>query len=183
MDRSVVFKGRPLIRCVKGSTLKLCEEARVNSCITANPVSSGRRTALCTVAPGARLVLNKGVGASGVTITAAVEVTVGEGTLLGADCLITDTDFHVPLPGPYWGNDVTASASAVNIGRGCFVGARAMILKGVTIGDGAVIGAGAVVTRDVPANSLATGCPAVVRKLPPQWRHEHLDEKNHLEDR
>ena len=48
----------------------------------------------------------------------------------------------------------------VRIGRGVFIGTRAIILKGVTIGDRAVIGAGAVVVKDVPANHIAIGNPA-----------------------
>ena len=36
------------------------------------------------------------------------------------------------------------------------------ILPGVTIGDGAIIGAGSIVTRDVPDNMVAIGCPAKV---------------------
>ena len=64
------------------------------------------------------------------------------------------------------------------IGRGVFVGAHAIILKGVTIGDRAVVGAGAVVTQDVPARQLAVGNPArilpgleleIVRPRNPKW--------------
>lgn len=50
----------------------------------------------------------------------------------------------------------------VNIGNNVFVGAGAIILPGVTIGEGCVIGAGSVVVSDVPANSVAVGCPAKV---------------------
>ncbi len=46
------------------------------------------------------------------------------------------------------------------IGRRCFIGARSIILPGITIGDECVIGSGAVVTKDVPANSLVVGNPA-----------------------
>ena len=41
-----------------------------------------------------------------------------------------------------------------------FVGARAVILPGVTIGDGAIVGAGSVVTRDIEAGMVAAGNPA-----------------------
>ncbi|MEJ6719067.1 MAG: DapH/DapD/GlmU-related protein, partial [Akkermansiaceae bacterium] len=50
----------------------------------------------------------------------------------------------------------------VVIGRKCFIGARAIILKGVTVGDHAVIGAGSVVTRDVASNTVVAGNPATV---------------------
>lgn len=47
---------------------------------------------------------------------------------------------------------------------GAHIGIGAIIMPGVTIGEGAIIGAGAVVTRDVPAYSVAVGCPAKVIK-------------------
>jgi maltose O-acetyltransferase len=57
-------------------------------------------------------------------------------------------------------------AEPVTIGDGAWIGARATILPGVTIGGGAVVAAGSVVTRDLPANVLAGGVPArVIREL------------------
>lgn len=44
------------------------------------------------------------------------------------------------------------------------IGARSIILKGVTIGHGAVIGAGSVVAKDIPANCIAAGNPCKVIK-------------------
>lgn len=48
----------------------------------------------------------------------------------------------------------------VRLGRGCDVGAGAVILPGVTVGEGAIVGAGAVVTRDVPDYEVWAGNPA-----------------------
>lgn len=48
----------------------------------------------------------------------------------------------------------------ITIGRNVFIGAKALILPGISIGDGAVIGAGSVVTKDVEAWSVIGGNPA-----------------------
>ncbi len=50
--------------------------------------------------------------------------------------------------------------------RGCFIGAAATILPGVTIGQKSFVSAGSVVTRDVPPETLVGGVPArVIRKI------------------
>lgn len=49
---------------------------------------------------------------------------------------------------------------SIQVGNGVWIGTRATIMPGVSIGDGAVIGAGALVTRDVPANTVVVGVPA-----------------------
>jgi acetyltransferase-like isoleucine patch superfamily enzyme len=48
------------------------------------------------------------------------------------------------------------------IGNYCFIGARAIILPGVSIGDHVIVGAGSVVTKDVPPNCIIAGNPAKV---------------------
>ena len=50
----------------------------------------------------------------------------------------------------------------VKIGNHVWIGTRAIIMKGVTIGDGAIIAAGAVVTKDIPDGSVVGGVPAKV---------------------
>lgn len=52
----------------------------------------------------------------------------------------------------------------VIVGNDVWIGTRAMILDGVTVGDGAVIAAGAVVTKDVPPYAIVGGVPAKVIK-------------------
>lgn len=55
----------------------------------------------------------------------------------------------------------------IRVGDGCWIGARALILSGVTIGDGSVIAAGAVVISDCEPHGIYTGVPARrVKDLP-----------------
>ena len=57
-------------------------------------------------------------------------------------------------------------ARPVAIGSHCWFGANVVVCPGVTIGDNCVIGAGSVVTKDIPANSFAAGCPCgVIREI------------------
>ena len=54
----------------------------------------------------------------------------------------------------------------IHINKNAWIGARAVILPGVTVGENAVVAAGAVVTKDVAANTVVGGNPArVIRKL------------------
>ena len=68
-------------------------------------------------------------------------------------------------------DDLDLGERPVSIGDDVWIGANAMILRGVTLGEGAVVGAGAVVTGDVPAHTIVAGNPAtVVRELKPDER-------------
>jgi maltose O-acetyltransferase len=60
------------------------------------------------------------------------------------------------------------TTAPVRIESGAWIGARSVILPGVTIGAGAVVAGGSVVSKDVPPNTLVAGAPAevVVKRLP-----------------
>lgn len=94
-------------------------------------------------------------------IYAQESIQIGDDSLIAMDVLIMDTDHHV-----IEGNDRTRP---VTIGSHVWIGARASVLKGVTIGDGAVIAAAAVVTSDVAPGYLAAGVPARAVR-PVTWR-------------
>jgi acetyltransferase-like isoleucine patch superfamily enzyme len=91
-------------------------------------------------------------------------VTIGDGVHVGPEVLF-GTSTHGVGP-PYVRAGETFYAPVV-IGRGTWIGARAMLLPGVTVGDGCIIAAGAVVTRDCLPHGLYAGVPARrVRDLP-----------------
>jgi acetyltransferase-like isoleucine patch superfamily enzyme len=91
---------------------------------------------------------------------------------MGADVLIADTDFHPVDALPRRHAPESAAASVpVHIHDDVFLGARTIVLKGVTIGAGTVVGAGSVVTSCLPAGVVAAGNPCrVVRSLAPAER-------------
>lgn len=60
-------------------------------------------------------------------------------------------------------------AAPIVVGDNVFIGAGALILKGVTIGSNCIVGANAVVAKDVPAGHIVAGNPARVVKTTDEW--------------
>jgi maltose O-acetyltransferase len=91
----------------------------------------------------------------GTTISAHKAVSIGSNCLIGNYAMIMDSDYHdasdLSQPGV---------ARPIVIDDDVWIGARAIVLKGVHVGRGAVVAAGAVVTKDVPAKTLVAGVPA-----------------------
>lgn len=122
----------------------------------------------CAFFPGVRLECWRGARISigdgsylnrNTEIVAAGSVKIGKDCKIGRDVIIMDSDQH-ELPGQ------ALVVADVVIEDRVWIGARAMVLKGVTIGHDSIIGAGAVVTRDVPPRSVAVGQPArVIRRI------------------
>lgn len=69
------------------------------------------------------------------------------------------TNINIPIK-----NQLPNSRGPVIIGKGSWIGFRAQIMSGVTIGKQCVIAAGAIVTKDIPDYSVAGGNPAKVIK-------------------
>lgn len=87
-----------------------------------------------------------------------VSISVGDDCLIAAGCRFIDHD-HATAEGvlirAHDGPEI-----AIKVGNNVWLGANAIVLKGVNIGDGAIVGAGAVVTQSIPANEIWAGVPA-----------------------
>jgi acetyltransferase-like isoleucine patch superfamily enzyme len=160
-----LFLGRPIVSRCAGSTVHIGPGFRCYNSQRANLMACPQPSVIRTLAPQANLVIGPNVAISAAVIVAARLIEIGSGTQIGSGAVIVDNDFHTRDAVGQWGDLDVAEARPVRIGARVFVGARAMILKGVTIGDDAVIGAGAVVTKSVPERHLAVGNPAVLKAL------------------
>lgn len=88
-------------------------------------------------------------------------IEIGAGCAISWDVQIIDSDQHAI--------DGVIATAPIRIGDHVWIGQRASILKGVTIGDGAIVAAGSLVTGDVPAGSLVAGVPAKLLRESVTW--------------
>jgi acetyltransferase-like isoleucine patch superfamily enzyme len=96
----------------------------------------------------------------GVRISACNEIRIGNSCMMANGVYITDSDWH----GIYDRVERPSEHTPVIIEDNVWIGDRATILKGVRIGENSIVGANSVVSRDVPANVVVAGNPAVVVK-------------------
>ena len=108
----------------------------------------------------------------------AMNAVIGNYTVIAKDCeiglgvhptnyLTCHSIFYKNSPWgfhPEWVKPVENIVRITNIGNDVWIGAKSMIMDGVTIGDGAIVAAGSVVTRDVPPFAVVGGAPAKVIK-------------------
>jgi maltose O-acetyltransferase len=116
------------------------------------------------VGPDATLDIGSGAFINyGCSIGATLLVRIGPNTSIGTHVIMMDNDFHRVEPERR--QDIPDSRPIV-LEENVWLGARVIVLRGVTIGAHSVVAAGSVVTRDVPARTLVSGVPAkVVRSL------------------
>ncbi len=117
------------------------------------------------VAEGAELEIEDGVFIGrGTVVAASRRVHLGSGSQIAHYVTVIDSDHRFSAADKRLAESGGVSA-AIEIGRDVWIGANAVLLKGVTVGRGAVVGAGAVVTKAVPARTVATGNPVSFRKI------------------
>jgi len=99
----------------------------------------------------------------GCSIGATELVRIGANCSIGTYAILMDNDYHRLEPERRYERPESAP---IILQDNVWLGARVIVLRGVTIGAGSAIGAGSVVTHDIPPRSLAVGVPAkVIRQL------------------
>ncbi len=144
----------------------ICSHLRVRL-LCAFGVTAGR----CVIVRGGLVVLegfNFTIGdnvyiGSQCTLDGSERITFGHDVVIAYGVTIVTGSHHIGprerRAGPY-------NPRPIIINDGCWIGARATLLPGVTIGRGAIVGAASVVTKDVAPDTIVVGNPArVVRSL------------------
>jgi acetyltransferase-like isoleucine patch superfamily enzyme/O-antigen/teichoic acid export membrane protein len=127
------------------------------------------------IGPGATILMGQQIQMAGIR-TSGKRVSIGADTVINHGCLLYTTGGlvigeHVSISSGVWlvtgthlidAPDFPAVYRPITIDDYAWIGARATILGGVTIGRGAVVMAGAMVTRDVAPYAVVGGVPARV---------------------
>ena len=92
------------------------------------------------------------------------KVVIGRDVIMGPEVIVYTTNHitdSLEIPIKYQGD---TEENPVNIGDGCWIGSRVIILPGINIGKGAIVAAGSVVTKDVENYTVVGGNPVRVIK-------------------
>lgn len=153
------FHSLPLIQKYKNSSIKIGTNFVACSNPKNNTIGVFQKVIIKTCSPKAVIQIGNHVGISGATISSNSTITIGNNVLIGSGVLITDSDAH--SINPKFRNDKSKiMSSPIVIEDDVFIGARSIVLKGITIGRGALIGAGSVVSKDIEAFAIVAGNPA-----------------------
>lgn len=164
--KNLKLQGIPVI-FNSGGSLTIGNNCTIKSSFLSNLVGLYSRTIIVTRTSEAHIDIGNNVGISGATIYARKGITIGDNTLIGGNVKILDNDFHPIDVEARLADDKRAIATReIVIGKNCFIGCNAIILKGTVLGDNCVVGAGAVVAGKYQDNCVIAGNPArVIKKL------------------
>lgn len=163
--KSISFKGKCLFQVQKGASISIgkgfvCNSSELYAIDT-------EKCSKILVREGSKLQIGDNSGMSNTIIQCWKNIEIGNNVKIGAGTIIMDSNFH----SLDWRQRIDKNTDSVNVKtapvilkNNVFIGARSMILKGVTIGENSVVAAGSVVVKDIPDNCLAGGNPCVVIK-------------------
>ena len=143
-----------LERSVKGTLIQIGANSVVDAFVKIKPAGGTGDVVI-----GTSVYIN-----SGTTIYTGHGVTIGNDTLIAANCTLAPTNHEFRDPEtPIRLQGFQPSRGGIMIGRDVWIGANTVILDGAMIGDGCVIGAGSVVREKLPPYGIYAGTP--LRKM------------------
>ncbi len=144
--------------------MKLCKKKFQSFANTAQIRPGAYFVGCSKIKIGERVIIRPGCRFFAESTTLETSITIEDNVMLGSGVSIyinnhrfDRTDIPLIDQGHY-------PAKEVILKNGCWIGANAIILPGVTVGENSVIGAGAVLTKSVPPNVVAAGNPAKIIK-------------------
>ena len=100
----------------------------------------------------------------GVRIASASKIEIGDGCMFANSAYVSDADWH----GIYDRATPVGKTAPISLDENVWIGDRAVVGKGVTIGKNSIVAAGAVVVKNVPSNVVVGGNPArIIKELDP----------------
>lgn len=163
------------IKILPGGRLTVGDNFKFTSGSGINPICKNVRGEIY-IWKNAEIKIGNNTGISSACLWAKENITIGDNVKIGGDCLIMDTDAHSLdyriRNGSLCDEDgniqdsISAKSKPIIIGDDVLVGARSIVLKGVTIGARSIIAAGSVVTKSIPCDCIAGGNPCnVIKKI------------------
>lgn len=135
----------------------------INSGARFNVIGGDIRTVFRAEGEG-KITIGDNVGISNSIFIAKYSIIqIDDNVKIGGSCCFYDNDFHSIIYEQRMDEtirDPRVRYGAIHICEGAFVGAKCIVLKGVTIGKHSVVGAGSVVTKDIPDGEVWAGNPA-----------------------
>lgn len=167
LGKEITIYGKLILKIDKTATVIIGDHTTFRSNTKYNFVGINKPVSI-RVCKGATLTIGSNCGFSGTSIYCSQSINIGNWCNFGGNASIWDTDFH---PTDYQlrrkGINGTKSSS-ISVGNDVFIGAHALILKGISIGNRTIVGAGSVVSRSVPDDQIWAGNPArFVKELTP----------------
>jgi acetyltransferase-like isoleucine patch superfamily enzyme len=149
------------VRVLNVGRIEIGDYCRLGS----HPNDSPEVTNLRTYVQSATIRIGNHVGLAGTTLHCNRSITIGDHCRCGPGVILCDNDSH-RVARSVEGRAQQPAEAPIVLEANVWLGMRTIVLKGVTIGANTIVAAGSVVTRSLPGNVIAGGCPArVIRAL------------------
>lgn len=119
-------------------------------------------------------------------IQQGVHIQIGDGVVISKEVIILTHDYSIArgiqsIKGKEWTvSNTPRFVKPVSIGDNTFIGARAILLPGCSIGKNCIIGAGSVVRGVIEDDCIVIGNPAKVISHTSEWALKHIQKKDYI---